>query len=1005
MILGQAITYLLLLALTVLGYALLVVGASLLVGYQMPANNPILIGLVVFVVALVFSPLQAWLRGLVDRVFFRGRSAYRERLSEFSHALTEAGDITSIATAVQDVLAVTVRPDANYIFIQQADSGQFESITIAGEPNTDLQFEPSGALARAIGVQRQTIYLGPGRGAPAELNDDRAQLAVLAADIFVALATKNNLMGWLALGPRRTGEPYRKDDIQFLEAIADQASLAVERAQAVEALERRVNQLNVLSQVSQAVNFTIDFDDLLELVYAQTSRELDTTNFYIVLHDEGAGVLRHVFVVEKGERLNDREGETWPEAAGLESVVVNSGQPLRTSNYEEACLKNDVAALDRSHHAWLGVPLRAPERTLGALVVAAHTPERIFTQEEQQFLASIADQAAAAVHKAELYGQAEKRAQQLQTLNEIAQTLLGTLDLDRVLHLILDNAVELIDSEAGSLLLTDEESGDYIFRVTSGAGEELIDTRIPAGKGIVGAAATSGVSVVVDNTREDPRWFRDVDERSGFQTRAAMAAPLGIGARNVGVIEVINKNDGSIFTEDDKALLMAFGGQAVLAIENARLYTLTDQALAARVDELSQLQRLDRELNAGLDIDRVMSITLEQAMQLAGADSGLVGFVLEGGVQAVAAEGYPTETRKSLMSSLLALDEDTYRAAVEGEQSTVLKELDDETAVGLAMPEMHWQLTIPMRRENTTISMIILQSGAENPFSEEEVEFARRLADHAAIAVANALLYREVQDANLAKSEFVSFVSHELKTPMTSIKGYADLLAQGAVGPVTDMQSQFLDTIRTNVNRMATLVTDLADIAQIESGRMRLEPSQFSYRVVIEEVVRSTKAAVDDKQQTLNVESDPDLPDVWADYVRQVQILTNLVSNAHKYTPEEGQITIHVNRAVNEWDTEGAPEVLHIAVEDSGIGIGAEEQEGIFGKFFRSESRSVREVPGTGLGLNIVKNLVELQGGQAWFESELGVGSIFHVTLPLAEALLEAAEANGTTEEAARVEA
>jgi len=99
---------------------------------------------------------------------------------------------------------------------------------------------------------------------------------------------------------------------------------------------------------------------------------------------------------------------------------------------------------------------------------------------------------------------------------------------------------------------------------------------------------------------------------------------------------------------------------------------------------------------------------------------------------------------------------------------------------------------------------------------------------------------------------------------------------------------------------MATLVTDLADIAQIESGRMRLEPSQFSYRVVVEEVVRSSKAAVDDKQQTLTVKSDPDLPDVWADHVRQVQILTNLVSNAHKYSPEEGQITIHVKRAANE---------------------------------------------------------------------------------------------------------
>ena len=140
MILGQAITYLLLLALTVLGYALLVAGASLLVGYQMPANSPIMIGLVVFVVALVFSPLQAWLRGLVNRVFFRGRGAYQERLSEFSHALTEAGDIASIATTLQDLLAVTVRPDANYVFIQQADSGQFEAVTITGEPDTDLQF-------------------------------------------------------------------------------------------------------------------------------------------------------------------------------------------------------------------------------------------------------------------------------------------------------------------------------------------------------------------------------------------------------------------------------------------------------------------------------------------------------------------------------------------------------------------------------------------------------------------------------------------------------------------------------------------------------------------------------------------------------------------------------------------------------------------------------------------------------------------------------------------------
>jgi len=259
------------------------------------------------------------------------------------------------------------------------------------------------------------------------------------------------------------------------------------------------------------------------------------------------------------------------------------------------------------------------------------------------------------------------------------------------------------------------------------------------------------------------------------------------------------------------------------------------------------------------------------------------------------------------------------------------------------------------------------------------------LSDHAAIAISNAQLYGEVQRANLAKSEFVSFVAHELKNPMTSIKGYTELLAGGAVGQINEMQSNFLHTIRSNTERMATLVSDLNDNSKIEAGRLRLEYKASNVASLVDEVVRSTKRQIEEKKQALEVEISPDLPPVWADQTRVGQVLTNLVSNAHKYTPEGGSIRVGAEAASNQWDPEGARNVVHLWVKDSGIGIGPEDQQMIFQKFFRSDDSKAREAPGTGLGLNITKSLVEMQGGKIWFESEFRKGTTFHFTVPVAE--------------------
>ena len=299
------------------------------------------------------------------------------------------------------------------------------------------------------------------------------------------------------------------------------------------------------------------------------------------------------------------------------------------------------------------------------------------------------------------------------------------------------------------------------------------------------------------------------------------------------------------------------------------------------------------------------------------------------------------------------------------------------------LPTTHTQMIIPIRRETAVVGLLYLESTSD---SQVNIEFLTRLTDHAAIAISNAQLYSEVQRANVAKSDFVSFVAHELKNPMTSIKGYTELMAGGAVGPINEMQTNFLHTIKSNVERMATLVTDLNDNSKIEAGRLSLHYKATEVESVIDETVRSLKRQIEDKKQILEVVlHETKLPFMWADRGRVIQVLVNLISNSYKYTPEGGTIQVGAEESANQWNPEGAARVIHIWVKDNGLGMTPEDQQKMFVKFFRSDDPEALKSPGTGLGLNITKSLVEMQGGQIWFESEFRKGTTFHFTIPVAE--------------------
>ncbi len=295
------------------------------------------------------------------------------------------------------------------------------------------------------------------------------------------------------------------------------------------------------------------------------------------------------------------------------------------------------------------------------------------------------------------------------------------------------------------------------------------------------------------------------------------------------------------------------------------------------------------------------------------------------------------------------------------------------------------QITLPIIHKQKLIGVAAIEGDRLQMFHHSDLETAVRMTNHAAVAIANALLYQQIKEANRAKSEFVSMVSHELKTPMTSMRGYTDLLLSGMTGDLTPQQRNFLETIAANIRRMGQQIQDLTDISRIETGQLRVDPAPTAFTNIISETLHTVRGPFDEKNIELHLDLPADLPLVMADKERLVQVLTNLLSNACKYSPPDTHVHVTLHEGVMSLSDDGrATPVVLCTVKDAGYGISAEDQKRLFTKFFRADDPNIRKATGTGLGLSITKGIIELHGGQIWVESDLGQGTTFSFALPQA---------------------
>lgn len=458
----------------------------------------------------------------------------------------------------------------------------------------------------------------------------------------------------------------------------------------------------------------------------------------------------------------------------------------------------------------------------------------------------------------------------------------------------------------------------------------------------------------------------------GYDVLRWMRADPELSSKPVVVLTAINDTesiinciemgaDDYLFKPINRAVLMA---RVDASVEKKRLRDVEHQ----HIMELAILQQIDRELNASLDLNEVARITLGWAMRQTNSQGGMIGLVEDGKMHVLQKEHLPFEEDAVVLLKGLA--------GAHGEDSrlhSVLLTAEDRFA-----PKLAHRIIVPIQRAGIVDCLLILEK--ETAPRRQNLDFLSRLRDHAAIAIVNAQLYAAVQEANRAKSDFISLVSHELKTPIAVIRNYSELLVSGRGGEISSKQHRFVETIRTNVLRMKALVTDLDDISRIETGRLRLDFAKVELQNVLDEVVKSVEQQANQKQQQIFIQLQPELPALWADRFRLSQILTNLLSNASKYSPEQRDIFVRATLVTKQEDS-----FVQIEVEDNGIGIHDADKLHIFKQFFRSADKEVRAALGTGLGLNIARRLVMLHDGDIWFESDYRQGTTFYFTIPIAQ--------------------
>ncbi len=733
-----------------------------------------------------------------------------------------------------------------------------------------------------------------------------------------------------------------------------------------------------LSDLSDLLASQKEVDALLKTLL-ESLVQLTGSGWGEIILEENGTLVRKAVWGEPASRKPQKPGPP-PGRMTLAELVVKEGRKVASANLELDPRFSRSAETPVLLNSFVAIPLRVQGRPIG-LVALANKPEGAYTSREISMIEAVVSKGETALENLQLLERERKRAERLAVLNEIARSVSSVVDIRLLLSKVHREVSRLMKAENFYIALYDPENEmvEFVYVVEEGRLREGGRRKVVPGRGLTEHIILTGKPLLLSGNAEEELKRLGV-EPVGRTAKSWLGVPLVAGDRVVGAMAVQSYEEENLYSQEDLEILQSIAFQTAIALENARLLEQTDKALAQRVRELTILSELDREMAmASPDLDRLLKLIVERAVAYTGADAGLLALLEEReekkGLYLKGQIGYPPAIEQ-YADAPYPIERGITGRAVRTGQAILCPDVSKDPDYDPVRESTLSQLTVPIILEGKVLGAITLESSCYDAFTPEDLAFVRSLADRAAIAINQARLFEEVRQASEAKSAFIADISHELRNPLASIKGYTDLMLGGKAGPLSERQEEFLKKVRSNADRMEKLLKDLSELSKIEAGKVPLNISPIMLKDVVEEVLSSYWERAVDKGLTIQMEVDEGLPPVKADRLRLTQIISNLVDNACAYTPQGGRITIRASKE---------DRLAKIEVEDTGIGIPPEEQPKIFKRFFRGSHPVVRERQGTGLGLHITKRLVEMQGGEIWFRSAPGKGTTFTFTLPFWE--------------------